>query len=470
MFTTTRVPEVDVRPVMSADRLSDFEALLWTLERDPQLASGFANISLLDRPADPVRMRTRMQRAAALIPQLRRRIFTDPGRLAPPRWVDDPDFDVTRHVRVTRLDPPGDERALIAQAMTFAHRPWDAERPLWEFLLVDGLADGRGAMLQRFHHTIADGVGMIRMSEQFIDLERDPPERDPVPLPEPDPMPSAVRASRDALGHTLGRTAGSIGRGLVTTAGVVTDPGRIGRGARQTVAVSKGLTAEVGAMGRRRSPVWRARSDDFALHLVRVPFGEVRRVAKSSGVTVNDVFVAAAAGAAGAYHREIGASVTELRMAMPVNMRADRSTGGNAFGMARVLVPTGADPTARLAAVHRILGGARGNAGVALIQQLAGVANLLPAGVLTRLTRSQTASVDFTTSNVRGAPFPVYLGGAKVEANHPIGPLTGTAFNLTMLSYDGSLDMGLHVDRGAVTQPDLLARCLLEAFDDLLAG
>lgn len=454
--------------MQGADRLSDFESLLWTLERDPQLASGFANITLLDRPADLDRIRARMTRAAALLPQLRRRVFSDPGKLAPPRWVDDPGFSIDRHVRQAHLDPPGDRTQLIAVAMEFCRRPYDSEHPLWEFLLVDGLEGGTGAMVQRFHHTIADGVGMIRMSEQFIDLERDPIEPEPVAFPAAEPLPSAVGASREALGHALGRTIESFQHGIATTGSVIGDPSRLRDGARQSLEATRALTAEVAAMGKRRSPQWTERTGDRTLRLLRIPFDEVRRVAKQRGVTVNDVFVAGATGGAGSYHRFVGSPVDELRMAMPVNTRTDRSTGGNAFGLARVLVPTGADPSLRLAEVHDILGRVRRNAGVALIENLAGLANLLPAGLLVRFTRAQVASVDFTSSNVRGAPFPVYLGGALVESNHPIGPLTGTAFNLTMLSYNGSLDMGLHIDQGAIEAPDLLARCMVLAYNELL--
>ncbi|HET8930643.1 MAG TPA: wax ester/triacylglycerol synthase domain-containing protein [Acidimicrobiales bacterium] len=456
------------RPVQGADRLSDFESLLWTLERDPQLASGFANITLLDRPADVDRMRARMVRAAALLPQLRRRVFTDPAKLAPPRWVDDPEFSIDRHVRRLHLDPPGDRTQLVAAAMEFCRRSYDPEHPLWEFLLVDGLEGGAGAMVQRFHHTIADGVGMIRMSEQFIDLERDPVDPEPVDFPDSEPLPSAVGASREAFGHAVGRTIGSIQHGIDTTRSVIGDPSRLRDGARRSIGVTRALSAEVAAMGRRRSSQWTERTDDRTLRLLRIPFEDVRRIATQHGVTVNDVFVAGAAGGAGSYHRFVGSPVDELRMAMPVNTRTDRSAGGNAFGLARVLVPTDPDPSLRLTRVHEILGGARQHAAVALIENLAGVANLLPGALLVRFTRAQVASVDFTTSNVRGAPFPVYLAGALVESNHPIGPLTGTAFNLTMLSYNGSLDMGLHIDQGAIQAPDLLAQCVQLAFNELL--
>ena len=442
---------------------------MWTLERDPQLASGFANITFLDRPADLERMRARMLRAAALIPQLRRRILTSPANLAPPRWVDDPEFSIERHVRSLSLDGTGDRSQIIEAAMAFCRRPFDPDHPLWEFLILDGIDGDSGAMLQRFHHTIADGVGMIRMSEQFIDLERDPTEREPISMPEAEPLPSALAGSRDAFGHALGRTVESIQHSITTTGEILGDPSRIRDGARRSIDLTKALTAEVNAMGKRRSPLWTTRTEDHTLRLLRVPFDDVRALAKRREVTINDVFVAGAAGGAGAYHRLAGSEVDELRMAMPVNTRTDRSSGGNAFGMARVLVPTVEDPAARLAATHELLGGVRGNAGVSLIQNLAGIANLLPASMLVRVSKSQTASIDFTTSNVRGAPFPVYMGGALVKSNHPIGPLAGTAFNLTMLSYNGSLDMGLHIDQGAIEGPDLLAQCVQLAFDQLLA-
>jgi hypothetical protein len=87
--------------------------------------------------------------------------------------------------------------------------------------------------------------------------------------------------------------------------------------------------------------------------------------------------------------------------------------------------------------------------------------------LITRLARQQGETVDFATSNVRGASITLYLAGAKVAETYAIGPLGGVAFNLTVLSYDGSLDMGLNIDAAAVTDPALLTRCLRAAFADL---
>jgi hypothetical protein len=96
------------------------------------------------------------------------------------------------------------------------------------------------------------------------------------------------------------------------------------------------------------------------------------------------------------------------------------------------------------------------------------VAAALPTSLVTRLARQQAQTVDFATSNVKGAPMPVYIAGAQLLENYPMGPLAGVAFNLTLLTYNGSLDMGINIDAAAVAQPERLAKHLDGAFADLL--
>jgi hypothetical protein len=98
---------------------------------------------------------------------------------------------------------------------------------------------------------------------------------------------------------------------------------------------------------------------------------------------------------------------------------------------------------------------------------LAGVLSRLPTPVVVRLAHQQTGTVDFACSNVRGAPFDLWIAGAKVLANHPFGPTAGVAFNATVLSYLDSLDLGLNTDTGAVDRPELLLDCIASAADDL---
>lgn len=454
-------------------RLSDVEAMMRVLGADPHLSSAFANVTLFDRPPDPDRLRERMEAALRVVPRLRRKVVDPLGGMAPPRWADDPDLDLDQHVRHEVLDGPGDLDALLARATEIASVPFPDDRPLWEFVVIDGLADGRGAMVQKLHHTITDGEGGVRMSAQFVDFERDPaPTAAPEPeaAPEPDAAgPSSVEAALDALSDWT-RTPRDLLRQVVDGAGeLVAEPSRIGSLPTDVADTARSLARQLGVTGQCLSPLWRTRTLDRRLLLMRAPLADVKEAATALGGSVNDLFVAGAAGGAGAYHRRKGVEVDELRMAMPVSTRTDRSAGGNSFAPTRVRVPVGADPRRRFTEIHERLGATKGEKAVGLAGSVAAVANLVPAPVLVRLVRQQTAAVDFTTSNVRGAPFPLYIAGAEILSNHPIGPLAGTAWNLTTMSVNGSLDMGLHIDTGSVDDPELLRDEIESAFAELIA-
>jgi hypothetical protein len=103
----------------------------------------------------------------------------------------------------------------------------------------------------------------------------------------------------------------------------------------------------------------------------------------------------------------------------------------------------------------------------ASLAALAGLAAALPTSLVTRLARQQSQTIDFATSNVKGSPVPVFIAGAQLLENYPAGPLVGVAFNLTLLSYHGSLDMGINVDPAAVAEPERLGRLLNRAFRQL---
>src|SRR5688500_14415430 len=121
------------------ERMSDVEALMWTLEKDPHLSSTFANVTVFDRPPDVERLRRRLQRAVAIVPRLRQRVLPGLGRLAPPAWGDDPELDLDRHVLRVALPAPGTERQLFDLAARLAAEPFDRARPLWRFTVIDGL-------------------------------------------------------------------------------------------------------------------------------------------------------------------------------------------------------------------------------------------------------------------------------------------------------------------------------------------
>jgi diacylglycerol O-acyltransferase len=453
--------------------MSDVEALMWSLEADPHLSSTFANLTFFDRCPDHDRLRRRLWRTTRVVPRLRRRVVPGFGPI-PPRWEDDPSFDLDRHLRRATLPPGATEADARRLAVELAAQPFDRDRPLWEFTVVDGLPGGRAAMVQKMHHTITDGEGGVRMSIEFIDVERDAPEPAPVDdgLPTA-PRPSVVTTAVDAIGAVVSRPAAAARR-LVGQAGdLARDPLAVARLVAdlpgESAATVRSLVRQLGVADGHRSPLWTERSLGRQLETFEVPLDEVVTAAKRLGGSVNDLFVAAAAGGAGRHHRERGAEIDELRMSMPVSTRTTRAAGGNAFTPTRVLVPTGADPRARFLEIHERLAVTKSERALNLTGSLAGLVNLLPQPILVRVARQQVMTVDFATSNVRAAPFDLYIAGARMEGNFPVGPVAGTAWNLTTMSYRGVLDLGLHADTAAVDDPAALAADIRGAFDELIA-
>ncbi len=461
------------REVHADRRMSDLEALLWNVDKDPFLSSNFGSVTLLDQPVDLGRFRRRMLRAVQRVDRLHQRVVPAFGRLAPPEWRDDPEFDIDRHVRHLALPRPGTERQLYDLAALFVQDPLDRSRPLWEFVVVDGLKGGRAALIQKMHHTITDGEGGIRLSEQFIDVARDVPDIDEVTLPPAAPPlhGSLLDSAADTLGHGLRRGIGIMERAIDMAGDSLRHPDQLAARTRDALSAGQSLARQLSVTDAHHSPLWNEPSLGRHLETLDVDFEDAHRAAKALGGSLNDLFVTAAAAGAGAYHRALGADVDQMRIAMPVSTRHDHSAGGNQFVPTRVLVPTGdLDPVTRFEQVHEVLGQTKQERAIGLMGGFAGVANLLPTSALVRIARQQAETVDFATSNVRAAPFDLYIAGSHIEGTYPIGPLAGTGFNLTMMSYAGALNLGLHVDTGMVTDPRLLRSLIAEGFAELIAA
>lgn len=460
------------REMRNDHRMTDVEALMWNLEKDPHLSASIANVTVFDVAPDVDRLRARLERAVTMVPRLRQRVVPALGRLAPPEWRDDPDFDLDYHLRWVALPAPGSMRQLLDLAATIVNTPFDRTRPLWEFVVIEGLDGDRAAMVQKLHHAIADGEGSIRMSEQFIDLARDATE----PIAPDRPVPAGletnlVETTLDTLTHQLRRGLGVARRTVEGSVSLVRDPRNVVALANDVVELGRSAMRQVVVSDAARSPLWTERSLRRRIEVLQVPLDDAKTAAKALGGSLNDIFVAAAAGGAGAYHRAAGSPVEELRITMPVSTRKDGSAGGNAFTPTRVLLPVGIqDPAARFTAIQERLDTTKHERAMGVIDGIAGVANLLPTSVAVRVARQQVETVDFATSNVRGAPFPLYIAGARILANYPVGPTGGTAWNLTLMSYDGSLDMGLNADLGAVPDPAQLRDAIATEFAALIAA
>jgi WS/DGAT/MGAT family acyltransferase len=463
-------------------KMSDAEAMMWNVEHDPRLSSNIGSICILDHPLRFDDLRRRVKVAVADIPRLRERVAPVLGRLAPPVWTPDPEFDLDFHMRRIALPPPGDDRQLYDLTTTLMQEPFDRTRPLWLFVVVEGLSGGRGALITKMHHTVTDGEGGIRLAERYMELEPDAAPPDDIDLDdvienakkerESESSEDFVSASLRTVTHTARRLTGILRRTVGEAALALSDPVRVGEGARN---VSKAVTSARSQLTSEGpgSPLWRNRSRHRYFDVLDVPMEPARGAAKNLGGSLNDFFVTGAALGALKYHEFAGVEAPFFNATFVVSTRADRAAGGNAFTPSVVRIEGGKmDPADRFAAIRDAMGGRRGEVtgGADLMGAISGLANLLPTSVVTGIGRSQAARIDFATSNVRGAPFEVFVSGGKVTAFYPVGPVAGTGWNITTMSYAGTLFMGVHIDPVAVEDTELLMRSLRDGYRELLAA
>lgn len=486
-------PSMDRQRELAFGRhMSDQEALMWNIEKDPWLNPSGALLTLLDRPADFDLLTSRIRYGLARLPRLRERVVPGLGRLAPPVWATDPDFDLGYHVRRLSLPAPGSKRQLLDLVTYLYEEPYDRTRPLWMFYVIEGLEDGTGALFIKQHHSVADGIGALRMAEIYTDLDRHPP-----PPPEVDLGPvfaEAIAAEQSelleagadvsdsiidttvrTLTHNIRRQQGIARRAASDVLKLATNPATVPRG---LIGVIKQVRSTLDAVGGDRTidvqaPLWVNRSRRRHLETLRVPLDDAKAAAKALGGSVNDLFVTGAALGALAYHAERDTPIEALNMTFVVSTRTDKDMGGNAFTPVPVQVPVQGELSLedRFRQIRDLMAERRRNVtGGGPMSAVAGVANLLPTSVSTRFARKQASKIDFATSNLRGAPFPTYIAGAAVVAGIPLGPVAGTAANLTTLSQNGWLDMGLLADPAAITDPAGLARNIDDSYRDLLAA
>jgi WS/DGAT/MGAT family acyltransferase len=451
--------------------MSDADALMWNIEKDPVLRSTIVTVNRLDRAPDWDRLVDKIDLGSQLIPRLRQRVVTPILRAGPPHWSADPNFDLTYHLRRMRAPEPATFDTVLELARTAAMAGFDRARPLWEFTLVEGLTGGEAALIMKVHHSVTDGVGGMKLAMMLFDMERDPGPSAPAGDPEPLPLLAPLGLVGRALDHNRRRFLGIVRRSLGQVRGVAEALFRDPRGAMEHAALVGGSVARLMAPATApRSPIMHGRSLSRDLGVLDVPLDDLKRASKAVGQSLNDAFVAAALGGLRRYHKAHGSPCDDLRMTMPINVRAAGSQlGGNHFTPARFLVPlTIEDPEQRMQEVGRLSRQMRDEPAIRLTDTLAGVLNQLPTTVSTALFGAMLKGADFVTSNVPGVPFPVYLAGAELQRNYAFGPLSGAAANITLVSHAGTCCIGINVDRAAVPDRDTFVQCLDEGFAEVL--
>jgi WS/DGAT/MGAT family acyltransferase len=444
------------------------DAFSWYMERDPGLRSTVVAVVWLASSPDWGTVLAKLDRATRAIPIFRTRVVEPPGRVATPRRVVATDFDLAWHARRVDAPAPHTKATVIELARIAAMTAFDPAHPLWEFTLVEHLEDGGAAFIMKFHHSLTDGVGGMKLALQLFDLEPEsPPLGAELEAPAVESL-TPARLVRESVVHDLGKVARVLRGGAVAAVPALLAAARHPLGAAaDAVATARSIGRLVAPVPHTMSPLMTARGLRRELDVLTVPVADLKRAAAVANGTLNDGFLAGLTGGLRRYHDRHGTPVDALRLTMPINIRTELDPeGGNRITLQRFVVPVGnEDPVARIVAIDACCRAARGERSLPNTNAVAGALNLLPAGVIGGMLKH----VDFLASDVPGFPFPVYLAGAEVTGYVPFGPTIGAAFNATLVSYKGTCWIGVTIDSAAIPDADVFMQCLSEGFDEVLA-
>lgn len=442
------------------DRLRPSDTTMWRIERDPALRTTIVGITVLERAPAWADLRRRLAEVTVDIPRLRQRVDDGPFGLGPPRWVPDPAFDLDLHLRRVCAPAPGDLQTVLDIAAPIAMAAFDRDRPLWEFTLVDGLADGHAAMIQKLHHSLTDGIGAIKMSRLLFDPAGG----------------SRRRAAKRELVMHQSRKQEHLDEQL-TELGIrlIHDSVEAAlhplRSASHVVRTAESVAKLVRPVREPLSPIMRARGMSRRLMALDFSLSALKAAGHAAGGTLNDAYLAALAGGMRCYHLAHGADCAALRVNMPVNLRRpDDPPGSNRFTPVRFTLPIDiADPVERIRRVGELAQAERREPAVGMADLIASVLNAVPPQVTTAVMGSMLKSLDLVATNVPGLTEPVSLVGAPVLLQYAFAPPSGAALSAALLSYLDQCTIGIVVDTAAVPDPDVLARCIAEGCAEVLA-
>ena len=397
-------------------------------------------------------LRDHVARRLHLVPRLRHRVMEVPYDQGRPVWVDDTEFDIDYHVRLTSLPRPGDDEQLSALMGRLQSLPLDRARPLWEMWFVDGIAGDDVGLIIKTHHSLGDGIANVDLALALIDLEPDPPPDDDPPRWHPRPAPSPRRLLADAVTDQLVRPmrlTRSMGRLLRDPRPAITKTTNAARTAANFL-----VQPEPAPWNQVVSPHRRWVHADVSLDLARA-------VKNQRSATLNDVVLAACSGALRDFLVEHGdgADGRTLKAMVPVSLRADHEHGetmGNLVSMIVVDLPVHEpDPVSRLEIIHAITSELKSSGLIDGAQTIIELADSITPFAIP-LTRFVTRRIpmNLVITNIPGPPIPLFLLGARVLRTYPyVEVIDHEGLTIAVVSYEGQLFFGITSDRDVV--PDL---------------
>jgi WS/DGAT/MGAT family acyltransferase len=437
----------------NADRLSGLDASFLHMEREGAHMH-VASTIIFEGPAPThEEFRDHIASRLHLVPRFRQKLRGVPLGQGRPVWVDDPHLNLDYHVRQTALPAPGSDEQLRNLAARIFSQQLDRSKPLWELWLVEGMADGRFAVIGKSHHALVDGVSGVDITTVLYDLDREPkrPPSSPPPwLARPEPTDSKLLG--DALKERL-TSPGEIVRGVRHA---LRGPRQVVRGAAATTKiVGVGLKAPATPFNVEIGPHRR-----FAM--VQTDLPDLKRVKDAHGGTVNDVILAIVSGAIGRYLRARGHDTEgmELRAMVPVSIREAEEHGalGNRISAMMAPLPVGTeDPVERLHIVTESMGDLKASGQAVGAEILTRLTDFAPTTIVSQAARLQPNQRFFNlvVTNIPGPQFPLYVLGRQMESIFPMVPLArNQALCIGIMSYNGQVNFGLIGDYDAMADLD----------------
>ncbi len=439
-----------------------------------------ASITIIDgADYDYERFQAHVESRLHLLPPFTRKLVEVPFGIDHPYWVEDPDFDLEFHLRRIALPAPGDDHQLAAQVARIHGRPLDRSRPLWEMYLIEGVHGHDVGVLTRLHHAAVDGVSGAEILTILLDTSPDVEPPDALPPRPRERIPSELEMLARGTLSLLTRPAHAVRTAQRTLQQLPAVGSRIG----EAVARLRREDDDVIARPRVQAPPTpfnRTITPQRRFAFGSVPLDDVKRIKNARGTTVNDVVMAACAGALRRYllsHDALPDRPLQAMVPISVRTEAEAGTMGNRVTTLVAILPTDVDdPLERLARTHAAM-------------QLAKARDAVPADLLSDYSQFATPAVaaraaravarlrwadrlrppvNLVISNIPGPSFPLFYAGARMKALYPVSAIVdGIGLNITLQSYMGSLDFGLVSCRELV--PDLwdLMAMLHAEFDEL---